>query len=130
MVYYVYILYNTDYDKFYIGQTYSLRKRILEHKAGKSTYTNRYGDWTFVYYEKLPTRANAMHREKYFKSLKSKEYLKKFIKEKRSSNFNARLAQLVRASRLHREGQGFESLGVHNTGLSLILMSSPKGLFA
>ncbi len=25
----------------------------------------------------------------------------------------ARLAQLVRASRLHREGRGFESLGAH-----------------
>jgi putative endonuclease len=83
MVYYVYILYNTDHDKFYIGQTYSLTKRIAEHKAGKSSYTSRYGKWLFVYYEKLSTRAEAMRREKYFKSLKSKEYLKKFIKEKR-----------------------------------------------
>ena len=30
------------------------------------------------------------------------------------TKLSARLAQLVRASRLHREGQGFESLGVHN----------------
>ncbi len=37
-------------------------------------------------------------------------YLKKYFI---ISTNNARLAQLVRASRLHREGQGFESLGVH-----------------
>ena len=86
MVCYVYILYNKQHDKFYIGQTYSLKKRIAEHKAGLGNYTSRYGEWLFVYYEKVVDRAQAMSREKYFKSLKSKVFLKEFIKKQRTSS--------------------------------------------
>jgi putative endonuclease len=84
MTCYVYILYSKQSDKFYIGQTYSLKKRITEHKTGVGNYTSRYAEWVFVYYETLPTRADAMRREKYFKSFKNKKYLKEFIKQQRS----------------------------------------------
>ncbi len=77
-------MFNKKHDIFYIGQTYSLKKRINEHKTGLGNYTSRYdGEWLYLYSEKFDTRAEAMKREKYFKSLKSKVYLKKFIKEKR-----------------------------------------------
>ncbi len=83
---YIYILYNVVHDKFYIGQTYSLSKRIVEHQTGKGQYTSRYsGDWKFVYYESYQSRAEAMRRERQLKRLKSKEYLKRFVKEKRMS---------------------------------------------
>ena len=108
MGYYAYILYNAKHDTFYIGQTYSLLKRIImEHKAGLGKYTGRYdGEWLLLYFEKFATRAEAMQKEKEWKEFKSKVYLKKY-------QTKARLAQLVRASRLHREGRGFESLGAH-----------------
>jgi len=70
MNYYTYIIYNKKHDKFYIGSTYSLKKRINEHKTGEGNYTSRYdGEWTFVYYEKHNDRSEAVQRERYFKSL-------------------------------------------------------------
>lgn len=83
MNFYCYIMYNKKHDIFYIGQTYSLQKRTNEHKNGLGNYTSRFdGEWCYLYSEKFETRAEAMGREKYFKSLKSKVYLKKFIKLK------------------------------------------------
>lgn len=87
MRYYVYVLYNLKHDKFYIGQTYSLLKRVVnEHKVGLGNYTSRYdGKWLFIYYESYNTRGEAMGRERYLKSFKSKTYLKQFIKSKRGA---------------------------------------------
>ncbi len=78
---FVYIIYNIDHDKFYVGQTYSLKKRIFEHKNSLGNYTSRYGtNWSLLYFEVCEDRKVAMTREKYFKSLKSKIALKNFIK--------------------------------------------------
>lgn len=86
MEFFVYIIYNPKHDKFYIGQTYSLLKRVIsEHKKGMGNYTSRYdGKWLFLYYEKCLTRKEAMNREKHLKSFKSKKYLKEFIKKMRA----------------------------------------------
>ncbi|MFH1325911.1 MAG: GIY-YIG nuclease family protein [Candidatus Falkowbacteria bacterium] len=68
MQFYVYILYNAEHDKFYIGQTYNLDKRLFEHNNKLSTYTAKYsGEWKIVYNEQYTTRAEAMNREKFLK---------------------------------------------------------------
>ncbi len=109
-------MYNEKHDKFYVGSTYSLKKRTTEHKTGKGNYTSRYdGTWLFVYYEKFSTRGEATKREKKLKQLKSKVYLKEFIKKKRASSVDLS-PDLSRD--LHREGRGFESLGVHKNYLN------------
>jgi putative endonuclease len=80
-MYYVYIIYNQKHDKFYIGQTYSLKKRIYEHKNGLSGYTSKYnGEWFFVYKEKYKTRSKAMKREKFLKAQKNKNFYKKLCR--------------------------------------------------
>ncbi|MFA5813736.1 MAG: GIY-YIG nuclease family protein [Patescibacteria group bacterium] len=85
-MFFIYIMYNLKHDKFYIGQTYSIKKRITEHKTGQGNYTSRYdGEWLYLYSESFSTRAEAMQREKYFKSLKNKEYLKEFIRSQRNN---------------------------------------------
>jgi putative endonuclease len=78
MRYYVYILYNRKHDKFYIGQTYNLDKRTLEHALGLSNYTSKYdGRWELAYNEELSTRKEAMSREKILKRQKNKQFYKK-----------------------------------------------------
>ena len=78
MEFFVYIVYNELGDKYYIGQTYCLEKRIAEHNAGLSKYTSKYkGGWKMVYFEKYDSRAEAMKREKFFKKQKSKSFYRK-----------------------------------------------------
>ncbi|MFA6106107.1 MAG: GIY-YIG nuclease family protein [Patescibacteria group bacterium] len=77
MNYYVYLIHNKKHDKFYIGQTYDVKKRLIEHNSGLSTYTAKYdGEWIKVYEEKFKDRGNAMRREKFLKAQKSKLFYK------------------------------------------------------
>lgn len=41
----LYILYNTKLDKFYIGYTADVEKRLREHNSGISTFTSKPNDW-------------------------------------------------------------------------------------
>ena len=78
MDHYVYIIYNKKYDKFYIGQTYDLNKRVEEHNNRLSKYTAKYeGGWEIVHYEKYSSRADALKREGFLKKQKNKDFYRK-----------------------------------------------------
>ena len=62
-MFYVYVIYSNKLDKYYIGQTNDLKRRIAEHLDGKSTYTSRSDDWILVYYEAFRSRKLAIKRE-------------------------------------------------------------------
>ena len=75
----VYAIYNKSHNKFYIGQTENLEKRLLEHNTGafKSSYTSRFpGKWVLLYYEESRTRPEALRREKQLKSYRGREFIK------------------------------------------------------
>jgi len=77
----VYIIYNKQFDKFYIGQTCDLEKRLKEHNMGLSRYTSKYpGKWILKYKESFNTRKEAMEREKFLKKQKNKNFYWKLIK--------------------------------------------------
>ncbi|MBI5371475.1 MAG: GIY-YIG nuclease family protein, partial [Sphingobacteriales bacterium] len=46
MVFYVYILYSIDFDRYYIGQTQHFENRLLRHNAGTEKATAPYRPWT------------------------------------------------------------------------------------
>jgi putative endonuclease len=75
--YFVYIIYNKDNDKFYIGQTNDLDRRIFEHNNKKTNYTSKYsGEWALVRKEIFNDRTAAMKRENFLKRQKNKEFYK------------------------------------------------------
>ncbi len=74
-MFYTYVLRNKD-DRLYIGFTYDLRKRLIEHNDKKSTYTKYRGPYELVYYEACRNEDDARQREKYLKSGTGKRYLK------------------------------------------------------
>jgi len=49
-MYYVYVLQN-KYQRWYIGSTGDLQKRILEHNSGKSKSTKYGVPWKVIYCE-------------------------------------------------------------------------------
>ena len=70
-MYVVYILQSINFDRFYIGHTVDLVKRIKEHNAGKTKSTKAYKPWKLVYTEDYNTKSEAFKREKEIKSYKS-----------------------------------------------------------
>lgn len=70
MQFFVYILKSVKDDKFYIGQTNNLTDRFLRHNNGCVTATKNRRPLVLAYSENYNTRAEAMRREKYLKSLK------------------------------------------------------------
>ncbi len=66
----VYVIYNKDHDKIYIGQTKDIDNRISlhNHKMFENSYTSRYsGEWQIIYHEEYPNRQTALKREKQLK---------------------------------------------------------------
>ena len=80
-MYIVYVIYNSECGKMYIGQTINLEERLRQHneKTFKG-FTSRYrGNWSVVYQEKTKNRSDAIKREKQLKSYRGREYVKKYI---------------------------------------------------
>ncbi len=78
-MFFVYVLENSE-GKKYVGHTSNLDRRLQEHNETGKGYTSKYRPWRLVYHEKHPTRAEAMLREKFLKSGKGREFLKKVLK--------------------------------------------------
>jgi len=70
-MYVVYVLYSPTINKFYIGSTSDLEKRMYYHNNGKSPYTRHKGPWFLMYQETYETRNEAIRRERELKNWKS-----------------------------------------------------------
>jgi putative endonuclease len=80
-VFSVYILKSSITDKYYIGQTSDIYKRLLYHNSGYSKSTKAGIPWKLVYSENFDTRQQAMNREAEFKKYKSRVMIEKIIGE-------------------------------------------------
>jgi putative endonuclease len=80
MTFYVYIIFSATLDKFYIGCTSNLEKRLIEHNQGISIFTSKASDWILKYSKSFDTRELAMKREKEIKNKKSRKYVEWLIK--------------------------------------------------
>ena len=78
-MFFVYILYSKKLDRYYVGYTADLEKRLLEHNTGISTYTSKANDWILKYQESFPTRADAHRQELAIKKKKSVRYIEWLI---------------------------------------------------
>ena len=65
MIYFVYILYSEKCNKYYVGHTDSIERRVYEHNNSKGgAFSSSCAPWKFLYNEKYDTRTEAMIREK------------------------------------------------------------------
>ena len=65
----VYLLYSETFDKTYVGFTSDLQARLKSHnELGKKDWATRYRPWTLVHSEEFETKAEAMEKEKFYKS--------------------------------------------------------------
>ncbi len=80
-MYYVYIIYSSKLDRYYIGHTENIYKRIAEHNNGISRFTSKANDWELKYSAEFPDRASAHQREMEIKRKKSKKYIEWLISQ-------------------------------------------------
>jgi len=83
MTYFTYVIKSETTDKIYIGHTDNLDNRLkrhnnlLPHKRSSFTYKNK-GPWILIYKEEFKSRQEAQKREKYLKTSRGREFIKKF----------------------------------------------------
>ena len=79
--YYVYVLQSLKDNKFYIGFTNDLERRLKEHEQGKNISTSKRLPVRLIYFEGHLSKEDAMRRESYFKTTKGKTTLRQILKE-------------------------------------------------
>lgn len=75
-MFYIYILYSLKDNKFYIGFTTNLRKRVKNHNTNKVFSTKGRNPLRLIYYEAYLNKKDAIKREKYFKTDNGKRSLR------------------------------------------------------
>lgn len=72
----MYVLESKKDGKWYTGCTNDLRKRLEQHRNGKTTSTKSRGPLALIYYEASRSDEDAFNRERYLKTGMGKRYLK------------------------------------------------------
>ncbi len=83
MAFYTYILRSASTDRFYVGHTAKLSKRIAEHNNNRTLSIKNRGPWELVYAEEHPTRAEASRRERGLKRMKSHRWIEQVVRASR-----------------------------------------------
>jgi len=77
-MFYVYILQSIEFpDKFYIGYTDNLKRRIKQHNTEHFGHTDKYRPWRIKDYFAIDDEQKAKDFEKYLKSQCGREFIKK-----------------------------------------------------
>ncbi|MBL8121394.1 GIY-YIG nuclease family protein [Candidatus Saccharibacteria bacterium] len=69
-MYYVYILQSVEFQRYYVGHTDDVSRRLAEHNSGHTPSTKPYAPWRIVYTESYTTKQDAYKRERQIKSYK------------------------------------------------------------
>ena len=75
----LYILYSASIDRYYIGVSIKLARRLGRQKGGSSKATKIGVPWVLVHTELYRTKSEAMKRASYLKRQKSRKLIEKII---------------------------------------------------
>ncbi|TCO08458.1 GIY-YIG nuclease family protein [Natronoflexus pectinivorans] len=94
MIYSVYILYSDTSDRYYIGHTGNVEKRLYEHNNPEvqTKYTSKYLPWRIVaHIEVSQDRGEAMKLERFIKQQKSRNFIESLIANQKDIEFIEKL---------------------------------------
>jgi putative endonuclease len=105
-MFYVYILYSLKSDKYYIGMTSDVLRRVAEHNdtSRENKYTKKHLPWELkLFFEISDSRGDALIVERFLKNQKSRTFLEKLIAEKDNlSYFNSLNENILNRKQLVR----------------------------
>ena len=67
MQYFVYLLKSQLNERYYVGITDNLQRRLGEHNSGKNISTKRFGKYNLVWFKKYDSAIDARKHEKWLK---------------------------------------------------------------
>jgi len=74
-MFYVYVLRSEKTRRRYIGSSQDIETRLRQHNSGQSLATKHGAPWKLLHHEEFPTRAEAVRRERFFKTGKGRDFL-------------------------------------------------------
>nr|AQQ74893.1 hypothetical protein [uncultured bacterium] len=77
--YWVYVLRSEKTGRFYTGSCEDLTKRVEQHNTGQNKSTRHGVPWILVHSESYATRSEAMQRERYLKTGRGRDELKRLL---------------------------------------------------
>jgi putative endonuclease len=75
----LYILFSEKINKYYIGSTTDIERRITDHNRGKEKFTKTGIPWILVYTETFEDLIDARRREQYIKKQKSRKFIEALV---------------------------------------------------
>ena len=81
MAYYVYVIQSLKDNRYYIGSSSDVEKRLEYHNSGRQRSTRHRTPFRLVYHEAFESKHDALLRENYIKSLKGGEAFKRLISQ-------------------------------------------------
>lgn len=81
MAFFVYILYSEKLDRYYIGVTENVEKRLQKHLCNHSGFTGKAADWSICLTEPYPDKTAALKREKQLKGWKNRQRIEQLIQK-------------------------------------------------
>jgi putative endonuclease len=83
LMFFVYILYSSQFDKTYVGFTSDLQGRLSAHNHPQNKgYTKRFQPWEMLISEECESKSEVMEREQWYKSGVGREKIKQILIEK------------------------------------------------
>ncbi len=79
MKHFVYILYSDLRNRYYIGSSENIERRLERHNQGATKSTKSGRPWKIVYTEEYKSKSDAIKRELYLKRMKSRVYIESLI---------------------------------------------------
>lgn len=98
MPYSIYILFSEKADKYYVGQTSDLQKRVRDHNHPtiNSKYTAKYIPWKLCFSAYVSEeRGDAIRVEQFIKKQKSRLFLQKIIQSGSDPSFFQNMTENV-----------------------------------
>ena len=86
-MYTLYILYSHSIDKYYVGYTNDMTRRLSEHNRKKGKFTDQGIPWKIVHLEEYELKSEAMDRESFIKDQKSRKFILSLISSSDGSAF-------------------------------------------
>jgi putative endonuclease len=83
-MFYAYVLKSDKFDRYYYGHTANLEERLRNHNSGKTKSIKTFIPYSIVYYETFESRAEAIKRERFFKTGNGRRFIKQKLIDNRS----------------------------------------------
>ncbi len=74
-MFYVYIIYSSSLEKYYVGSTEKVEKRLWQHNAGRGNFTSKGCPWVLIVSIECSSRSEAVQLELKIKKRGIKRYL-------------------------------------------------------